>query len=58
MSIKKNDVKQLFHKFFLKLKGKLNLKDDMEIVLWKYIVAIKHDKPELFGEGIKKFGYK
>ena len=58
MSIKKSDKKAIFHKFFLKIKDKLKLKNDMEDVLWKYLVAIKHDTADLFSEGVKKFGYK
>jgi len=50
--------KQLFHKFFLKIKSQLKLTDEMEGVLWKHLVAIKHDTEEKFKEGIRHFGYK
>jgi hypothetical protein len=52
------DEKKLFHKFFLKIKDKLKLKDSMEIILWKHLVSIKHTSPDKYKDGIKHFGYK
>lgn len=52
------DNKKLFHKFFLKIKDKLKLKDEMEIVLWKHLSAIKFDTQDKFKAGIEHFGYK
>lgn len=55
---KKVDIKQAFHKFFIKIKGKLRLSDDMESVIWKHLQATKTDAPEKFEEGVRSFGYK
>lgn len=54
----KTDTKQAFHKFFIKIKEKLNLKPEMEVVLWKHLQATKNDEPEKFAEGVRSFGYK
>jgi ribosomal protein L19E len=51
------DTRQAFHKFFIKIKEKLNLKPEMEIVLWKHLQATENDKPEKFAEGVRSFGY-
>jgi hypothetical protein len=55
---KEVDVRKLFHKYFLKIQGRLNVKQDMEVVLWKHLVATKNDSPEKFETGIRNFGYK
>jgi hypothetical protein len=54
----KIDARQAFHKFFIKIKEKLNLKPEMEIVLWKHLQSTQKDKPEKFKEGVESFGYK
>jgi hypothetical protein len=51
------EPREAFRKYFIKLKNKLNLKPEMEIVLWKHLKATKNDKPESFDEGVKNFGY-
>jgi len=56
--LKAVDPKEAFRKFFIKVKDKLKLKPEMEAVIWKHLVAIKHDKPESFLKGIEHFGYK
>jgi hypothetical protein len=55
---KKVDVRQAFHKHFIKIKSKLNLKPEMEGVLWKHLKATKNDAPEKFDAGIQNFGIK
>lgn len=55
---KKIDARQAFHKFFIKIKEKVGLKPEMEIVLWKHLQATKTDVPEKFKEGVESFGYK
>ena len=56
--IKKIDARQAFHKFFIKIKEKINLKPEMEIVLWKHLQSTKTNTPEKFKEGVESFGYK
>ena len=53
----KEDSREEFRKFFIKLKGKLNLASDMEVVIWNHLQSIGADKKEKFEEGIKHFGY-
>lgn len=55
---KKVDVRQAFHKFFIKNKEKLNLSGSMEAVLWKHLQATNNDTPEKFESGLIHFGYK
>ena len=46
-----------FRKFFIKIKGKLNLAGDMEEVIWIHFKSAGFNKKEKFEEGIKHFGY-
>lgn len=55
---KKVDVRQAFHKHFIKIKSKLNLKPEMEGVLWKHLKATKNDSPDKFDDGLRNFGLK
>jgi hypothetical protein len=52
------EVKEKFHKFFLKLKKVKKLNPEIEEIIWIHLVAIKHNTPELFEQGIKHFGIK
>jgi len=54
----KIDKQKAFHKFFIKIKDKLNLSAEMENVLWRHLVATKNDSPDDFKNGIENFGYK
>lgn len=47
-----------FRKFFIKIKGKLSLTQDMEEVIWIHFKSAGFDSKEKFEEGIKHFGYK
>ena len=56
-TVEVNDRKE-FHKFFIKLKRQLKLKEEMEEILWLHLEATGNDKKENFNNGIKNFGYK
>jgi len=47
-----------FRKFFVKIRSKLDLGQDMEGVIWTHFKSAGFDKKEKFKEGIKHFGYK
>jgi len=47
-----------FRAYFVGLKRKLNLKPELEEVLWKHLQTKGLDTKEKFDEGIKNFGYK
>jgi len=47
-----------FRKFFVKVRSKLNLSQDMEGVIWTHFKSAGFDKKDKFEEGIKHFGYK
>jgi len=53
-----SDNREEFRKYFLKLCKKLNLNKSLEEVIWVHLKSIKHDKVELFDNGVKHFGYK
>ncbi len=55
---KEEDNREEFRKFFVKVKGKLNLSSDLEGVIWKHFKAAGFDKKDKFKEGINHFGYK
>ena len=55
---KKEDSREEFRKYFLKLNKKLNLNKSLEEVIWIHLKTIEHDKKELFDKGVKHFGYK
>lgn len=50
--------KEEFRKYFIQLKRKLNLKSDLENVIWLHFKAAGFDKKDKFDEGIKHFGLK
>ena len=54
----KSDSREDFRKYFLKLSKDLGLDKSFEEVIWTHLKTIKHNKKELFDEGIKHFGYK
>ena len=47
-----------FRKYFVKIRKKLELAQDMEGVLWIHLKRRGFNKKEKFAEGIKDFGYK
>lgn len=51
-------VRQEFKKYFVKLKRKLNLADEMENILWLHCKASGFAEVEKFDKGIENFGYK
>lgn len=53
-----SDSRYEFKKYFVKLKKKLNLNNDMEEIIWTHLKTIECDKKELFEKGINHFGYK
>ena len=55
---KESEHREDFRQYFVRLSRKLNLDKYLEEVLWLHLKAIKHDKKELFDDGIKHFGYK
>jgi hypothetical protein len=55
---KKEDNREEFRKYFLKLNKKLNLNKSLEEVIWIHLKTIEHDKKELFDKGVEHFGYK
>ena len=54
----KEDNRESFRKFFIKIKGKLKLTSDLEEVIWMHFVRSGFDKKEKFEDGLKHFGYK
>lgn len=54
----KDNNREEFRKYFLKLNKKLNLNKSLEEVIWIHLKTIKHDKKELFDKGVEHFGYK
>ena len=55
---KPSDSRYEFKKYFVKLKKKLNLKNELEEIIWTHLKQIKCDKKEFFEKGVKHFGYK
>lgn len=56
--LRPDEVRKQFKKYFIKLKRKLNIKDDMEQILWLHCKAAGFAEQELFDKGIENFGYK
>jgi hypothetical protein len=54
----KDNNREEFRKYFLKLNKKLNLNKSLEEVIWIHLKTIQHDKKELFDKGVENFGYK
>ena len=54
----KDNNREEFRKYFLKLNKKLNLNKSLEEVIWVHLKTIEHDKKELFDKGVEHFGYK
>lgn len=55
---KKENSREEFRKFFVKIKSKLGLSSEMEQVIWLHFKSAGFDKKDKFEEGIKHFGYK
>jgi len=56
-SQKESDVRKEFHKYFSKLKKKINLDSSLEDVLWLHLKSTGNNKPESFDKGVQHFGY-
>lgn len=54
----KDNNREEFRRYFLKLNKKLNLNKSLEEVIWIHLKTIQHDKKELFDKGVEHFGYK
>jgi len=54
----KDNSREDFRKYFLKLSKKLKLNKSLEEVIWAHLKTIECNKKELFDKGIKHFGYK
>ena len=57
-SQEKDNSREDFRKYFLKLNKKLKLNKSLEEVIWVHLKTIGCNKKELFGKGVKHFGYK
>tara|TARA_R100000951_G_scaffold114944_2_gene121453 strand:- start:877 stop:1158 length:282 start_codon:yes stop_codon:yes gene_type:complete len=55
---KEENSREEFRKFFVKIRSKLGLSQDMEGVIWTHFKSAGFDKKDKFEEGIKHFGYK
>ena len=55
---KESEIREEFKKYFIKLKRKLGLSNDLEQTIWLHFKASGFDKKEKFDDGIKHFGYK
>ena len=55
---KAENTRDEFRKFFIKIKGKLGLTQDMEEIIWIHFKSAGFDSKEKFEAGIKHFGYK
>lgn len=51
-------TREEFRKFFVKVRGKLNLDKNMEEVIWMHFKTSGFDKQEKFEEGLYHFGYR
>jgi hypothetical protein len=54
----KDNSREEFRKYFLKLSKKLKLDKSLEEVIWVHLKTIGCNKKELFDKGVKHFGYK
>jgi hypothetical protein len=54
--LREDEVREEFRKYFTKLKRQMNLRSDLEKILWLHLKAAGFAKPELFDKGIKHFG--
>lgn len=54
----KDNSREDFRKYFLKLSKKLKLNKSLEEVIWIHLKTIGCNKKELFDKGVKHFGYK
>jgi len=57
-SQEKDNSREDFRKYFLKLNKKLKLNKSLEEVIWVHLKTIGCNKKELFDKGVKHFGYK
>ena len=54
----KDNTREEFRKYFLKINKKLKIDKSLEEVIWIHMKTIGCNKKELFDKGIKHFGYK
>jgi len=54
----KENAKEDFRKYFIQIKRKLNLKSDLENVLWSHFESAGFDSKDKFDDGITHFGLK
>lgn len=54
---KQENTREEFRKFFIQLKKKLNLKPELENIMWLHFKASGFDSKEKFEAGTKHFGY-
>lgn len=52
------NVREAFRVYFIQIKKKLNLPNELENIIWLHFKASGFNKPELFDAGIRHFGYK
>jgi hypothetical protein len=57
-SQEKDNSREDFRKYFLKLNKKLKLNKSLEEVIWVHLKTIGCNKKDLFDKGVKHFGYK
>lgn len=54
--LREDEIREEFRKYFVKLKRKMNLKPDLEKIIWLHLKSAGFAKPELFDNGVKHFG--
>lgn len=54
----KDNSREDFKKYFLKLQKKVKIDKSLEEVIWIHLKTIGCNKKEKFDEGVKHFGYK
>ena len=54
----KDNSREEFRKYFLKLNKKLKVDKSLEQVIWIHLKTIGCNKKELFDKGVKHFGFK
>ena len=56
--MRESDLRDAFRTYFIQLKRKINLKPDLEEIMWLHFKASGFDDIEKFDEGTRHFGYK
>ena len=57
MQSKKDNSREDFRKYFLKINKKLKIEKYLEEAIWIHLETIGCNKKELFEQGVKHFGY-